>query len=794
MADGYGGYVSGHWRTHCAAWVIRETDTTATIRVESRIQTNRYGYTVSNGNKAYTACDGQNSGWQTAGTVNIPYGATAEQTMRSQDFTVNKTASGRNVWCSAGFQLGAVNKGTSEAGCNVAIGGIRYKAPNAPSNLSVSRNGDSGAKLTWTNHPDSNALKPYSQVIVDRRGATGGAAMGAWAMVAGLSGGASNYAATGLNANGRYQFRILARNTAGDSVHVESSTIHTTPAAPKSVTAVKNANGSVTVTADVSNSYPSWVTLWRKAGDGDWTQLRDQDNPMSLSGGKATYTDAAAPAGDAQYKCYVRRVVIGDAKTTDLSKTLVSAETVSNTVTTASAPNAPGIISPLGVIRYGTDSMISWEPNHPDGSKQSAAQIEITDPSGKVTVYTTEKDTSYTYRFDELGEYRIRVRTKGIHADWGKWSGYAQPRVAAPPNVVLTMPDTISGMPFDLSWSIADPTGVARQTVQITSLRSGRAVWSVPTGERSLSVTSNLIRPRNGDQVTVTLTVVGGSTLSASVTRTADVRYTPPAKPGADVSYTSDYQAVVAVSFNRTDPDDPIDQPYWTRWAGYPDDSASMLADFYTVWLGEANNSGSMLVTLDEGRWHPETVTAAVYRVDPDGTQTLVMDGLTDGQQAVDRLPPLNVDYTYRVVAYAESGASASTDAPARLRSNVNVLNFGADASEVLPMGLGQSVTRKAEHDTTEFDFADGSPYQTSYESGLVSSAVSTSDQRAYDQDEYQRIRRLAETYAFAWFRDAAGITEYVKVALQVGYDVTAAPRTITCTADMTRQAWKEPA
>ncbi|MCH9275007.1 hypothetical protein JS533_001720 [Bifidobacterium amazonense] len=40
-------------------------------------------------------------------------------------------------------------------------------------------------------------------------------------------------------------------------------------------------------------------------------------------------------------------------------------------------------------------------------------------------------------------------------------------------------------------------------------------------------------------------------------------------------------------------------QPYWTRWAGTANNSASLLADFYTYWEGTANDSASVLVTLD---------------------------------------------------------------------------------------------------------------------------------------------------------------------------------------------------
>ena len=39
-------------------------------------------------------------------------------------------------------------------------------------------------------------------------------------------------------------------------------------------------------------------------------------------------------------------------------------------------------------------------------------------------------------------------------------------------------------------------------------------------------------------------------------------------------------------------------QAYFTRWAGEPDASESILADFYTEWTGEPNNSASILVPL----------------------------------------------------------------------------------------------------------------------------------------------------------------------------------------------------
>ena len=62
-------------------------------------------------------------------------------------------------------------------------------------------------------------------------------------------------------------------------------------------------------------------------------------------------------------------------------------------------------------------------------------------------------------------------------------------------------------------------------------------------------------------------------------------------------------------------------QKYWTRWSGEPNNSTSLLADFYTYWLREPNNSASVLVPLssritgvyvyDGSQWNEVNLVAA---------------------------------------------------------------------------------------------------------------------------------------------------------------------------------------
>ena len=753
MADGYGNIVNNAWRCWCAAWVVSETDTTATIRVEARQQTVN-GWTLVGWASGSVNCDGQSASGNSASQT-IPTNGYA--TRYSRDFTVAKQSSARNVWCSASVSWNGTGAGASNAGVNVAIGGIRYKAPNAPSGLSVARVDDTAANLTWKNNPDNNGLKPYQQIIVDRRSLTGGGSWGAWGMIASLGGTATNYRATGLKANSRYQFRILARNQGGDSAHVETAIISTTPAAPRSVTAVKTSGSTVTVTADVSNSSASWVTFRRSTdGGATWTVLTTTAaTGVVPSNGKAVYKDTSAPAGTVQYRCFTRRVIIGDTISNDLSLSLASKDpTDSNTVTTITPPLAPTVTSPTvgSVISTGEGAVtVSWVPNHPDGSAQTGAQIELTrwysgDGSGAVpnTIPVTGSTTSYPIEIASFtGAWRIRVRTKGLHADWGAWSVPVTCSVHNPPSIVVTAPGgDITASPFDVAWSVSDRTGVSEQTVTVSG-GNGGASLTVPPSQTGVTVGSADYLPADGEQVTITVSVRGGSGLTGSASILRTVSYTPPAAPSATVTQDDMLRAVIAVRYG----------------------------------------SGS----------GPATVGVDVSRVDEDGTVTPIVTGLVDGQQGIDPLPPLNTSIAYRLTAWAGSGASASTDVPATVESSHNALSFGADAGVVLPLGWSVSSQRDVTHDTVAYDFADDSPYETVYDSGLVHAVTRLSDTRIWARADYLRILNLAEQYSAAWYRDVSGLRERVMVDQSMS-DSWERARTITWSATMTRIPWKEPA
>lgn len=742
MADGYGNQV-GYWRVHVAAWVTSYTDTTDTIHVEARWQSVAAGWDYSGWVSAWVWINGQQVNY--TGNSGNKYINNSEVVVLSGDLTVAKVDNARNITCKAQINWNGFHPGSSSASCSVPVGGIAYKAPNPPKNVKWSRVDDSKVNCTWQAAYDNAALKPWKQIIMDRCAGSNGAAVGAWGAVATLNWDATNYSYTGLKKNSKYGFRMLARNQAGDSSHVTSSYIYTTPDPPKSVTAVKTGDRTVQVTADATNTYTWSIDFERQVNGGDWETIS-----TGLVGTKITFTDTNAPGGTLRYRARCWRFIYGDG-----GDGLFGAYTTSNEVTTITPPLAPTVSCDQGAVApTNTALVLRWTPNHPDGTAQTSAEVEVTAQSGDTTTTTITGDSTQwtrTASLQTVGTVKFRVRTKGLDPDWGAWSAYVEVRIANPPSVVINGPASpVTAMPFTIAWSVADVTGVSMQTVEI--LRDSSVVYSVSPGTdvRELQITSVGFLPSNGDQLQIRVTVRGGSTLTATASTLVAVEYTPPASPTVTLVRNDDLSIVVQLRFN----------------------------------------------TMEDGEPRPETTHATVVRIDSDGGMLTVADNLLDGQQAIDRLPPLNVGYAYRVVAHAESGATQDTLVDARITTRCCALNFGVDASDALLLDGGYEISENPSLATEEYHFAfgdtDGLPM--SYDLADLDDTIRFSTSYDYymdDGDTYRRIRRLSRRYAYAWWRGVDGSRAYVRVA--IGQQLAAAGPKVGLTVDMTELAWEEP-
>ena len=755
MADGYGNQV-GYWRCHVSAWVTSYTDTTDRIHVEARWQSVAAGWDYSGWVAATVWINGQQVNH--TGNSGNKYINNSEVTVLTGDLTVAKTDGARNITCSASIAWNGFHPGTSNASCSVPVGGINYKKPNPPKNVKLTRVDDTKINNTWQANYDNGALKPWKQIILAKREGRDGGNWGTWSDQGGgkgtvLNWDATNYSWTGLRSNARYQFSAYARNQAGDSSHVDSQVIYTTPAAPKSVTAVKTGDRTVQITADVSNTYASWVTLWRRVNGGDWEAVQKDGAHYRLapSNGKCVFTDSDAPGGTLEYECLVRRVIYGDGSgmSTPLDDTLCSTAKVSNSVTTITPPLAPTVSCEQGAVApTNTALVLRWTPNHPDGTAQTSAEVEVTGQSGDTTTTTITGDSTQwtrTASLQTVGTVKFRVRTKGLDPDWGAWSAYVEVRIANPPSVVINGPASpVTAMPFTIAWSVADVTGVSMQTVEI--LRDSNIVYSVSpvTDVRELQITSADFLPSNGDQLQIRVSVRGGSTLTATASILVDVEYTPPDYPQVNIQFNDDCAAVVNVVFGT-------------------------------------------------GDGVPETKYATVYRVNPDGSEKLIADNLMDGQQCIDVLPPLNTEFAYRVTSHAESGSTQDKIVSTVCESGFAVLNYGADAGSSLLLGYDLSVDHRVSHSTSEFWFASGdSSLPVSYSTSQLNREINADSVFEWDGDLYLRLLNFADEWSYAWYREPSGRTFRVKLDMDVSVDTTER-KDIHCALSMIELAWEDP-
>jgi len=112
-------------------------------------------------------------------------------------------------------------------------------------------------------------------------------------------------------------------------------------------------------------------------------------------------------------------------------------------------PSAPTTWSYSTTAKIGEDVILNWAHNSEDGSKQTAAQIEIIIGETSSTIDILDDASSYAYRTTGLldnTEVLWKVRTKGAVAEYSDWSTVRTFTVYEAPSVEL-------GLYEDVIWS-----------------------------------------------------------------------------------------------------------------------------------------------------------------------------------------------------------------------------------------------------------------------------------------------------------------------------------------------------
>lgn len=581
--------------------------------------------------------------------------------------------------------------------------------PNAPSNCSATRNSDYKATVSWTNGAITEE-RPRGATYIER--STDG---GTWTQLDAAAYTATSFVDQTIAPNHRYAYRVRARNAVGWSGYSTSGYIYTTPAAPTSVTANKTTATTVEVSITGAATYATGYDVAVTDDNGStWSTL--------ASNTAMPYTDSNLPAGTIAYR--VRSV----------RSSLASTWVESSSISTLVAPDAPTITAqPSNPTVLGSTVTISWTPNHPDGTAQTKAQVEVTDPSSTVTTHAIADATAtYSFAVSTAGTWSARVRTYGLYAGWGAWSENVTWGVYAAPVVTITDPATdgatVTALPFTVAWSVTDSTGVGSQTVTIKDDDTEAVIYraSVASGTTSLSLgVADVPTIANSTNYTVTVAVTGGSGLAASAVREFGTSWTAPDVPTATVT------------------------------------TNSALATSITVFEGD----DALL---------PATVSLMVTRIDQDGNAWVVGDDLATGASVTDPLPPLGVTYTYTITASAASGATSTKTVSNTIEPPGWVLNFGNQAAFSYTVQYNVKSSYSLKHGGDAYHFADGGagnglPVWYGTTDRDMSGSISFTAKELSDVDN---LHSLSLSYPIAWIRDPLGHRWRAHVLMSVSRDL----------------------
>lgn len=727
MATFYGPWVAtDDFRAVLDVTVSNTSATQCTVSVTLKVQS-IYGVVNTTGHASATVSGSTYStdgfGWSTNSTKTV---LTHSWTVARGSSSKSIKVSGR-VWATG---VSAYTKGSTASG-SVTIPAIDYDSPNAPSSCSATRASDTQAKVAWKNGSTSTT-RPRSSTKVERQ--TDG---GSWVQVASVGASVASYTDNGIGANHRYRYRVRAYGSGGYSSYATSGYIYTTPAAPRSVS-VAVATGT-TCTVDVDGSNAPYAQEWEvqsQLNGGDWQVVGTYSTfPQTVDlGGGTVAVRARAKRGS-----------------------LASAWKASATITTICPPLAPTVaLDPSGVVPTFAEVAVTWVPNHPDGSAQTAAQVEYAVGTGSpVTADVTGAATSYELPDAALSgpaTVSVRVRTHGADEDWGAWSEPTALTVAEPPLVAITSPAsdgaTVTDLPLVVTWEADDQTGVASQQLTLldadgTALHTAR----LDGAARSYTLDASTYLLSNLTNYSLRLTVTGGSTLQEIATRDFATEWTPPAEP------------VVA----------------------YEVDGEGLSVEL-TVSAGEGSDGV------------PPTVSLTVQRVNAEGSMWTVGDGLAGGETVIDRLPPINEVTDYVVTAHSEAGATSETRVSVAVLSTGWAYNFGVDASRCVLLSDDQKWSASPRRSYELYDFADGGEnggLPVAYEAEVLSCSGSQSFSLLDEPDKARELWEIArEMSVVGWVRSPFGTRQRAAIEIDLSGDVT--PGLVSVSVSTSEVAFEE--
>lgn len=775
MADGNGvaGGTPGryyNWHAFVNISQTRITDDRIWLHVELGYAT-RYAIGVyasghlDQGNKNWSGSlsSGNNSDWVTAVV------ATADV-----DFARGENAwtysCGGSIWTTGGFA-----PGTSTATAYYTIPAHPRYVPRVPTDLTLVSSIDTKQELSVT-LPDKSGWHDYNKINFYRHTDDGPTEELYHDKVV------SNYSDPTTTAGHKYTYDCRVQN--GDDSNYRSDmsnvvTVFTSPNALGRLELTKTADNKAQLKGYDAprwkNGYEFQVT---KNNGKTWENAEVDESWLATN----------APAGTIRYRVRAYK----NNPWNGAGDTIYSPWTESNSITTICPPNAPTINGLKTVyaanMNEGANIAFTWIPNHPDGSPQSAAQIELSSSVGALpTVDITDSTSSFSINHG-VGTLSVRVRTKGLDANWGAWSEWKTARIAYGASAWFSSPSTngteVGILPYTVEWKAADSTGISYQKIELRDSSGGIIANIEPsTSTRSwnLSGYSMLV---NNSSYTLKGYVRNGAGLTTEFTRTFTTNWLSPAAPTVQVEYTDDLCAIIHVYQPKTDyavQDAALTGPITQS------DDGLLLSGNLTI------EDGAIKLTSTA-----PTKTYDIARKDSDGTLTVLGTSNDLGTFVIDRLPPLNTEYEYVMTAHAESGTYITFSVKALCPSSGDeAFNFGDAAETCLRVGFDAQASRskKVSGNTFHFALGKGASQLPTFYSNDDMDIDGTHSYKLHSRDLYDRAEKITDKpeNAVCWFRSAFGRIARVYVSAW-NFSYAAENYMLwNMGASMTECVWEEP-
>lgn len=487
--------------------------------------------------------------------------------------------------------------------------------PAAPSALSVALSGQKKAIVKFSRNATVNA--PVDQCIVERK-----VRNGAWQALYTLTGSGSQMQfeddATSIDSG--YSYRVRNKNSSGYSGWVESAIMYTLPRSPSKPTFDRKGlpDGQIAVILGVSSQIADGAQIQRSTDKVNWTTA-------VTSNVASTVLVDSPPEGVFYYRARYLRGTSASAWSD-----------VSDAVATMCRPSAPDLIEPMsGALVEYTDEPIEfrWRHQSLDESDQTEAQLQYsTDGVDWIGVdVDSDMHVLLDNDFENNSTIYWRVRTKGIDPEFGPWSGVRQMFLKSRPVIELQSPGAIiDRLPFAVSFDYEDASGDLVDTqVDITDLDTGAYVFRKSAGASTyIEVPKEQFVPVDGREYLVEVVCRSSSGMTVSFSQGVVASFTPPKVVTINVDVDADRGFAI------------------------------------------------IRCVVDDMSAGEDVVSMSIFRVNGDD-ETLIATDLQGGQQVVDRYAPVNKDYAYRVIAYAESGAAREVQHKGSIKTPYAFFYFG---------------------------------------------------------------------------------------------------------------------